>query len=760
MNCLAKISTTASTLAMLVSSLAPASRAAAAPPAPALPAGGLHLIATIDGSDDLHVSQRGAKWVHKTWGPPADVRINGRPWNPQQQPLLADGSRGLLASDLDLGGAVLHVLRGRGSVELGRDADGLVVHFDDPENGADTYEVEILFAQRLARKAAAAEPFELRLDANIDDTDEVWFTRDQAKWLHTTGTPPTVSADDHPWDVARDAALHLRPPLLPDVMDLQRATLTRLHGRGTVNLEYRPGQLCLDFEDRAAGPDQYGVVVRVPPFGVRHLVTLKTNVPGALLGAPLKIYRVPAPPLDDGPLPGQRVFDARGQCQVALEPGQYRFEVLHQPDDHTLVALRTGTLTVAGPTTADLPVRRTRPRLYGPGHHPFKLDELFVRSTDPTGGLRWTATGANPAPPLLLLSPDQAYNAHAFGHADADRAAVWTTLRPAGFADITLKPDEWRSCAFRWAPGTPRSTDNGVVLQFPDGQLNLPRPAEKARLFTNRRFFSVAYWLAFDGGRKAVFEPRGFLLPATVDGDVLLGGPLRPVASAAVLQDESLGRPDARHLWWEITLADPQNYLLDPAASKIDWQPALTTADGKPAKTAPLSDTDVQALGNLKDSLTATASYRTDAPHQVSLHPDPFVELHTARVKTQVPPYRDWNTRAYLAKMARELDMIALARQQPLSPDLKFNISWWFNNGAVGGNNSVTMSLPTYLGCRDWYTHPWAIAHEMLHSFGYGHTHEMDRLDRDVQRRMSRFQWDVADHPAYVPEGWDDPPRP
>ncbi len=498
--------------------------------------------------------------------------------------------------------------------------------------------------------------------------------------------------------------------------------------------------------------------MQVPPFGARHLVRIKANVSDALLGAALKIYRVPSPDVDYGLLPGQRVFDARGQCTVALESGKYQFEVLHQPNPQTLVALKTGVLDISRPTTVDLSVRRIQPRLYGPDHRTFKLDELFVRSIEPCGGLRWKATDANSPPPTLLVSQDQSYTIHAFGHADRDYAAVYNTLQFAEFDKITLKQDQWRSCVFRWTNGTPRASDKGIVLQFPDGQIDVFHP-DKARLFTNRRFFSVAYWLAFNDDRKAVFQPRGFLLPETGDGEVVLGGPLHPLASAAVLEDDTLGRPGARHLWWEIILADPQNYLLDTTASKIDWQTTLTTTDGNPVVTSPLSSEDVQKLGNLKDTLIADASFRMDAAGHVAIHPDVWVDRQTARCKTQVPPYRDWNTRAYLAKMSRELDMIALARKQPLAPNLQFNISWWLNSGAVGANNSVTMFLATYLDCRDWYSHPWAIAHEMLHSFGYGHTHEMDRLDHDVQQRMVQFQWYIADHPSYVPEDWDDPPR-
>jgi hypothetical protein len=145
---------------------------------------------------------------------------------------------------------------------------------------------------------------------------------------------------------------------------------------------------------------------------------------------------------------------------------------------------------------------------------------------------------------------------------------------------------------------------------------------------------------------------------------------------------------------------------------------------------------------------------------QVSLHPEAFVRRQTTHFYTGLPPYRDWNTRAYLAKAERELKFIVRARQFPHASDLRLLIAWWFNSGGVGGGSGFTLPMSTYLDCRDWFSHPWGIGHEMLHGLGYGHTHEIDRLDRAVQERMAQFQWHVADHPDYVPEEWDDPPRP
>ena len=266
---------------------------------------------------------------------------------------------------------------------------------------------------------------------------------------------------------------------------------------------------------------------------------------------------------------------------------------------------------------------RVQPRLFGPDRQAFSLDELAVRSTQPCGAVVWKSPGANSPAPTLLLSRDQTYVIHAFGHSSRDYAAVWTTLKSGELEKITLKPEQWRSCDFHWNSGSPKASSKGVVLQFPDGKLDVLNP-EKARVFTNRRFFTVAYWLAFDGDRKAIFQPRGFVLPEVGVGKVVLGGPLRPLASAAVMQDENLGLAGAQHLWWEILLADSQNYLLDTNASKIDWQPTLSMIDGSPVVTAPLLPSDIERLGNLKDTLIAGASYRMDTKtaEHVSVHPD------------------------------------------------------------------------------------------------------------------------------------------
>jgi len=79
-------------------------------------------------------------------------------------------------------------------------------------------------------------------------------------------------------------------------------------------------------------------------------------------------------------------------------------------------------------------------------------------------------------------------------------------------------------------------------------------------------------------------------------------------------------------------------------------------------------------------------------------------------------------------------------------------LNWWLNNGAVGGYGGITMPIAGMTDDFGFYSHPWAISHELLHGLGYGHGPDMDRVDHLIQQRFRRYQWFVADHPAFVPE--------
>ncbi len=74
------------------------------------------------------------------------------------------------------------------------------------------------------------------------------------------------------------------------------------------------------------------------------------------------------------------------------------------------------------------------------------------------------------------------------------------------------------------------------------------------------------------------------------------------------------------------------------------------------------------------------------------------------------------------------------------------------NNGAVGGHGGFTMPIAGMTDDFSWYSHPWAISHELLHGLGYGHNEDMDRVDALVQERFLHYRGFVADHPDFVPD--------
>ena len=120
----------------------------------------VEIAATIDGSDELHITPRGFRWVHRHWSRPSDIRINGNGWDPQGDaewlPLEQSGT-GLLAADLRAENVTVLKRSGRDTVAVEAYDDGIVVYFADGLSGADVYSVTLEFT---AAATAATRPSE------------------------------------------------------------------------------------------------------------------------------------------------------------------------------------------------------------------------------------------------------------------------------------------------------------------------------------------------------------------------------------------------------------------------------------------------------------------------------------------------------------------------------------------------------------------------------------------------------------------------
>jgi len=52
----------------------------------------------------------------------------------------------------------------------------------------------------------------------------------------------------------------------------------------------------------------------------------------------------------------------------------------------------------------------------------------------------------------------------------------------------------------------------------------------------------------------------------------------------------------------------------------------------------------------------------------------------------------------------------------------------------------------------NFYDSPWALGHEMLHTFGYPHGDRMATMEGLVSTRYEQYRWFMADHPQLDPE--------
>jgi hypothetical protein len=114
----------------------------------ASPAATLKIAALIDGSDLLKITAQEAVWMHRAYGYPDAVRLNGIPWDVRQTNVLLNaGTNVFLPTGVDFSTAKIVHRQARDLATMWADADAAWVSFADNPNGADAYELEISFGQ-------------------------------------------------------------------------------------------------------------------------------------------------------------------------------------------------------------------------------------------------------------------------------------------------------------------------------------------------------------------------------------------------------------------------------------------------------------------------------------------------------------------------------------------------------------------------------------------------------------------------------------
>ena len=115
----------------------------------------LRLVALIDGTDDIELSNAQVKWVHVSWGEAKDVQLNGARWDVARTPVLknSQGVTQFLSRLPTFAHTSVRKIRGGGTVTVVAEVEKAVITIEDGGLGADTYELEVTFHR--PRKAAA-----------------------------------------------------------------------------------------------------------------------------------------------------------------------------------------------------------------------------------------------------------------------------------------------------------------------------------------------------------------------------------------------------------------------------------------------------------------------------------------------------------------------------------------------------------------------------------------------------------------------------
>lgn len=737
----------------------------------------LRIIAHIDGLDELHLGPVSARVEHLEFEWPKFISIAGREWNPESSATFeASEEEPFFPLDLDLAGAEVQLLSGPGTIDFWQDAGGLVLRFDDSRGGGvGEYEVLVRFADELCSQSIEVGdvqdrdlqyPSEFLVEAHIDGVDELHLGPTRADWLHLEW--------DWPKEV-RLAGLEAPEPKLPieappgtaffsPFIDLDRVRMKVEQGRGDVDMEVHGGRLFLRFDDGGdGGAADYRVRLTFPkaprrpktllPTGEALCVELSHGTPEDVAGARVLVQALS--PLTDEFVtwPGLRAMDAMGRCKIALPVGSYRFEVLHRPAPNKLVALRTEAMRITRSRRVDFEASEPQPLRWQVGESQIELLGLGVHGIEARSELGWERDESG-SELVMVASPGAEFSLRAFGQGEEGPVLWWTQARLGDDLLLRSGGQAWIECSFGPVGREAFPKDCVVIVFGPTSSVQFPVTAQ-TRLRTNRRFLGFGYEHSSEEGSRAVFHQRQVLLPKPGRRQRFeLGGAMQAVGSAWVLQNENLGSAEARELWWELNLVDEGGWVLNTQASDIAWQAQAQLRDGGPVPTAPLEPVAVSLLENPTESVRLRGSYVWNGKQEFDVVPAEPLELVNEHYRSTVPGHLGQRAQAYMHKAWRTYRLLESAIGRPGTHEGPIELKWWLNGGAVGVWGSITMPMAGMYEDYDWFSFPWALAHESLHGFGYHHGPELDRLDREAIEAFDGHRWQVERDPAFVPPAW------
>jgi hypothetical protein len=108
----------------------------------------LRSVAGINGTDELHIDAQGARWFHRSWKWPSEVRLNRVAWNPEKSPALRnEGATEFLNGPVDFSTARMISKEGRDMAVMEYTDGRVVISFADGPSGRSNYELAIIFGE-------------------------------------------------------------------------------------------------------------------------------------------------------------------------------------------------------------------------------------------------------------------------------------------------------------------------------------------------------------------------------------------------------------------------------------------------------------------------------------------------------------------------------------------------------------------------------------------------------------------------------------
>jgi hypothetical protein len=231
---------------------------------PSIPTSGagdqLEIIAIIDGSDIIEISQSGAIWKHLAADLAASsLTINGISWQPSASPNLPNsGNTAFLTNPVNFAAAQLETIEARDTLVLHRSPTNIAISIADTLNGPGTYHFIVHFPSTPV----------LRIHATIDGSDELHISYAGARWIHKQWSSPTsVTLNDILWNPSITSFLTNSGPtlFLTQPVHFENAAVLSASGRDFFTVRSSPEGLIVNFADGDLGAGEYNLAISFPP---------------------------------------------------------------------------------------------------------------------------------------------------------------------------------------------------------------------------------------------------------------------------------------------------------------------------------------------------------------------------------------------------------------------------------------------------------------------------------------------------------------